>query len=382
MNPTLEALFIGPTLFLAFLIYANFNKANTKANKWLSVFILCIFLIQIVAPLEKSNLFSSTSKLIDILNLASFCVAPIFYFTISYFVEPNRKWKFKDNLHFLFPFLILLLTIATFFVDDNQPKTATEKELESKVVLIFSIFFCTMVTLYCIASYLKIHKYQKNTHFYSSNTKAINLKWLQQVTVCVLLLTIVWLIDILFQLSFTSLLFDAFSSLFTFIGIIYIAFHALKQKEIFPFNAAEIVEIDTIIVETSQYEENRKKLITDEKLDELKAQLIQIMEEEKPFLDCDLSVIKLASQLKIAPHLLSYSINTGFNENFYQFINKYRINEAKKLIVDPNMNHLNLLGIGYEVGFNSKTVFNTTFKKITNQTPSEFKKSIQSHFKK
>ncbi|MFZ0597901.1 MAG: helix-turn-helix domain-containing protein, partial [Flavobacterium sp.] len=58
------------------------------------------------------------------------------------------------------------------------------------------------------------------------------------------------------------------------------------------------------------------------------------------------------------------------------FINRYRIEEAKKMIQDPNMEHLSLMGIAFEVGFNSKTVFNTTFKKSTNQTPSEFKKAI------
>lgn len=378
MNPTLESFLIGPTLFLAFLIYANFNKANKTANRGLAAFILCVFLIQIGSPIEKSNFFPAKSIVFEILNLASFIVAPTFYLTISYFVAPSRKWKFTDNLHFLFPFLILILTILTLFVDTSAPKTIEEKKLESKIVLIFSVFFCTMVTVYCVAAYRKIHKYQKDSYSYSSNTKAVDLKWLQQVTICVLLLTFVWLIDIFFQLSVTSLFFDTFSNLFTFIGILYIAFHALKQKEIFPFNTAEKLEIDTIIEATSQLEENRRKLITDEKLNELKAYLIQIMEEQKPFLDCELSVIKLASQVKITPHLLSYIINAGFNENFYQFINKYRINEAKKMIINPEMNHLNLLGIGYEVGFNSKTVFNTTFKKITNLTPTEFKKSIQS----
>ena len=81
--------------------------------------------------------------------------------------------------------------------------------------------------------------------------------------------------------------------------------------------------------------------------------------------------------MNCTPHQLSYIINNGFDENFYQFINRFRIEEAKKLILNPNMNHLSLLGIGFEVGFNSKSVFNTTFKKNTGKTPSEFKKITQ-----
>lgn len=99
------------------------------------------------------------------------------------------------------------------------------------------------------------------------------------------------------------------------------------------------------------------------------------MQIEKPFLNSDLSLVKLAKRIDVSAHTLSYVINKGFNENFYQFINGYRITAAQKLILDSNMEHLSLLGIGFEVGFNSKTVFNTTFKKVTGKTPSEFKKS-------
>ncbi|WP_449397875.1 helix-turn-helix domain-containing protein [Chryseobacterium wanjuense] len=67
-------------------------------------------------------------------------------------------------------------------------------------------------------------------------------------------------------------------------------------------------------------------------------------------------------------------INAGFQKNFFQYVNEYRIEHAKKLLKDNSKNKLSILGIAYESGFNSKTSFNTTFKKLTNQTPSEFKK--------
>jgi uncharacterized protein involved in response to NO len=229
MNPTLEAFFIGPTLFLAFLIYADFNKANAAANKWLASFIFCIFLIQIISPIEKLN-FPFKTILADFLNVVSFIVAPVFYFTISYFVKPDRKWKFTDNLHFLFPFLILTLTILTFFIDKVSPSNSNEKDIENNAVIIFAVLFSVSVALYCIAAYRKISSYQKNTFQYTSNIQPVSLKWLQQVSICVLLLTIIWLLDIVFDLSGASLTYDVFSSLLTFSGIVYIAFHSLKQK--------------------------------------------------------------------------------------------------------------------------------------------------------
>ena len=100
------------------------------------------------------------------------------------------------------------------------------------------------------------------------------------------------------------------------------------------------------------------------------------MDADKPFLDSELTLMKLATKLNSTPHQLSYIINTGFNENFYQFVNRYRVEEAKKIILDPKMDHLSFVGIGFEVGFNSKSVFNTMFKKISGYTPSEYKREM------
>ncbi|WP_166923222.1 helix-turn-helix domain-containing protein [Flavobacterium poyangense] len=374
MNPILEGLISGPTFFLAFLIYLNLSKVNIKANRWFGTFILCIFLIQIDTLFQKSHYFSETSFALEILSVASLIIAPVFYFSIIYYVDPARKWKVRDNFHFSLAILMMGLIILSQFLVSNEIKTANEKEIEYYTVLIFGILFCMMVTLYCIAGYNRIDKYQKNLYLYSSNTETTNLNWLKQISICVLFLTTIWLADILFQLSDDYLWYDYFSSLVNFFGICFIAFYSLKQKEVFPFNKEQTNAINSIITETFDTEENRKKIISDEKLAEMKVRLIEIMEKEKPFLDFELSLIKLAGILNTSPHLLSYSINAGFNENFYQFVNRYRVEEAKKMIIDPKMDHLNLIGIAYEVGFNSKTVFNTTFKKITNQTPSEFKK--------
>ena len=375
MNSTIEALFIGPTFIVALLIFANLNKANTKANRWFSIFILCVFFIQLDNLLEKNHFFNANSGVYYFLNFINYIIAPIFYFSIIYFTEPNRTWRLKDNLHFLFPFLLLILTLLALFVDSTQSTNSEEKKMESTAIVVFIFIYCLQVIAYCIAAYIKINKYQKNLLLYTSSTATINLNWLKKIVVCVLLFAAVWLSDIIFGFTETSASFDTFSNVFYFLGVGYIAYHSLKQKEIFPFNKKETEEIETIIIESSTLQAAKRKPITDEKLDTYKQALLQLMDEEKPYLDYELSLIKLATQFKTPPHLLSYIINTGFNENFFQFINRYRVEEAKKMILDPNMNFRSLIGISFEVGFNSKTVFNTTFKRITGKTPSEYKKN-------
>ncbi|MGY4539506.1 AraC-like DNA-binding protein [Mucilaginibacter sp. UYNi724] len=375
MNSTIEALFTGPTLIVALLIFANFNKVNIKANRWLGVFVLLIFFIQLGVLYDKTHITGENSPVIDVINLANYIIAPVFYFSIVYYVEPSRRWRRLDNLHFLFGGVMLLLTIIAFIVPVNPVITPNEKELEAKVILVFNAIFSLQVLAYCFVSYYRITKYQKNLLIYASNTYQINLHWLIKIVICVVLIAVFWLVDVIFQISENSLLFDYSSTLMYFIGVCYIAYNTLLQKEIFLFNTEEKQQLDAIIDEAENESEIKKKLITDKKLAEYVQALKQLMDTEKPHLDDEISLILLATQFKTSPHLLSYIINSGFQENFFQFINRHRVDEAKRMILDPKMNHLSLVGIAYEAGFNSKTVFNTTFKKITGQTPTDFRKT-------
>ncbi|MEO6285706.1 MAG: AraC family transcriptional regulator [Dyadobacter sp.] len=320
-------------------------------------------------------MFDQNSSIDAFINLASYIIAPVFYLSIVYYVEPNRKWRKRDNLHFLFVVLMLLLTILSFIVPPSSAETAVEKKVEAAVILIFTAAFCLQVFTYCLFAFHKITRYQQNLLTYASNTERISLQWLKKNVVCVILIAVLWLADAVFKISEGSLVFDYTSTLLYFIGIYYIAYYGLQQKEIFPFNTIEKLQLDTIIDQAQKEAEGKKKLVTDEKLADYVQMLGQLMNVEKPYLDFEISLIRLASQFDTSPHLLSYIINNGFGENFFQFINRYRVEEAKRLILDPKMNHLNLVGIAYEAGFNSKTVFNTTFKKTTGQTPTEFKKN-------
>ena len=101
------------------------------------------------------------------------------------------------------------------------------------------------------------------------------------------------------------------------------------------------------------------------------------MDSNKPYLKNDLKISELADALAVPAYHLSQVINDEFLVNFYDFINKYRVEEAKKLLIEDNRNY-KILAIAYEVGFNSKATFNRVFKKFTDLTPSEFKEKFSS----
>lgn len=99
--------------------------------------------------------------------------------------------------------------------------------------------------------------------------------------------------------------------------------------------------------------------------------LMDLMGTENIYKDFELSLESLAQMLSITPHQLSQFMNERLNTNFRNYVNSYRIEEAKKILI--NESDKNILTICYDVGFNSKSTFNTCFKKYTSKTPSEFR---------
>ena len=97
------------------------------------------------------------------------------------------------------------------------------------------------------------------------------------------------------------------------------------------------------------------------------------MEEEKPYLNENLKITDLANELKVSKNNLSQAINDGLGKNFYTFLNSYRINEFIHKIKKEEYSDHSILRIAMDCGFNSKSSFNFTFKKITGLSPREFK---------
>ena len=101
------------------------------------------------------------------------------------------------------------------------------------------------------------------------------------------------------------------------------------------------------------------------------------MEREKPYLDANLTLQELAGRVSISLNHLSQLLNERLNQTFFDFVNSYRVQEAKRELCNPAKAHLTILAIAYDVGFNSKSSFNSAFKKHTGITPSEFKRRLK-----
>ena len=112
-----------------------------------------------------------------------------------------------------------------------------------------------------------------------------------------------------------------------------------------------------------------------QELQDLDQRLATLMKQKHFYKTQDLSLDLLASEINISRHLLSFYLNEYINKGFFEYVNYYRVEDAKRMLLDESFAHLSIEGIAAEVGFKSKSAFYTAFKKLTNQTPIVFKKN-------
>lgn len=116
----------------------------------------------------------------------------------------------------------------------------------------------------------------------------------------------------------------------------------------------------------------KKELLNASTAQKYQELVLENIKEHHPYLDSSLSLRSFAEQVKIHPNQLSWLLNESFGKNFNEFINHYRIETFKSLAKDPLNAHITIMGLAYDSGFNSKTAFNTYFKKETGLTPKQF----------
>jgi AraC-like DNA-binding protein len=131
-------------------------------------------------------------------------------------------------------------------------------------------------------------------------------------------------------------------------------------------------------------EDNREEVkiadfIQEEEAEKVRARLIALMEERKPYLSAEFSMGDLCVMLEESRRKVTYVINDYMDKNFYGIVNDYRIKEAVEMLSADKHNHLKIEVIAEMVGFQSKSSFNACFKKYTGQTPSAFKLSQVNH---
>ncbi len=302
------------------------------------------------------------------------------YLYSSRLVSKQKRFNKKSLLH-LFPFVTfnVYLLVASFFPDIAHEIRLENVHTNVHHPLLFQFFL--IITLLSGPFYfvltldlLKKHDIQIFYNFSSSDNN-INLKWLRKLVIvfgiiwtALIIITVIHHVFNLFSMVFcTDSLFLSLS-----VFVILIGYFGLKQNVIFE-NELELELQPAIDEEKMKYSGSTLK---DDEASKYTEQLAEYMLRERPYLNPELTLTQLASDLDITTHNLSQIINEQFKLNFFEYINQFRVEEVKARIKNPKFENYSLLGIALDSGFNSKSAFNRMFKKFTNQTPSQFKSGL------
>jgi AraC-like DNA-binding protein len=364
----------GSFFLLAFIVAANPRRVNVFANRWLTIFLLCIAFTKASESFVGSISAAPNPYFMSLIIIAVLALAPTLYLSIIYFVTPAQPFRKKDLGHFVLPFLLVIYFIYLFFTLPEIDITASEMQITFEDRINVIVLFILPLSIYWFLSYKKLLTHQKNVRLFSSAVETVDLTWLRNFLHCFAVIIFISFVEVLMTHTFIKTV----SAVMYLISPYYLAYFVIQQGEIFSTNPQEVIDIKSIIDENEQKNTPKKQFFSPEELSVLKEKLTDVMHTQKPFLDSTLSLPKLAQMMQLNTHELSYLINTGFEDNFSGFINAYRVEESKRILVTLEYQHLSMVGIAFEAGFNSKTAFNTAFKKVVNMSPTEFQK-LKSH---
>ncbi len=218
--------------------------------------------------------------------------------------------------------------------------------------------------------YLAIRHYRKYRVWLDANfsdTEKIKFDWLRNF---LYLFTSVVVLGALFDFANSFVVRLSYIQYFYFeivlaLGTYYLAVAGYLRSRTIELTFAE---------EPDAADEPRRQLLSDAEMARLRSRLLAVMSDERPYLDPSLTLTDLTRAVGVNSTVLSHLINKGFEKNFNDFINEYRINEVKSRLRATDDE--TMLAIALESGFNSKATFNRAFKKFTGRTPREYQEDL------
>jgi AraC-like DNA-binding protein len=373
-------LIITTILFLFVSLFLVFFLVTVKTKHKLSNILFASFLLlNIVDGSEPffNLMVNGPSNLGMLRNSFAFLQIPVFYLYVLSVCFSDFKLKFKHFLHLL-PFLIVnIILIPRFYSVSIASKINFILNRPNMIELQFNhILFHIQVFIYIGAVFIFLKKVKKLYLENYAGTSIKSYQWLFQFTS---VLTILYFI-VLFKNIFKFADYQNISEwikitvlLFQLLLICWYLLKALNNPHLFRNIDSKLKLVTDIILE----EKNNQRLALDENgyNDEL-LKLKRHMIIEKPFLNSSITIHDISSAIEVPVRDLSLLINHNLEQHFYDFINSYRIEYAMVVLKDSSKSRLTISEILYEAGYNSKSSFNSAFKKHTGSTPTQYRKNL------
>ncbi|WP_299442695.1 AraC family transcriptional regulator [uncultured Aquimarina sp.] len=334
-------LLVGSIGVILGLFFAGFLLANRQKLSEANIF-LSIYLVAFSLRIGKSlfhNYFELDATLRTMFLATLLCVGPAIWLYVLFLIKPKTQSRTKSYFHFL-PFFIALS--ICWLIPNNG----------SWIFGVYYDFLIVHMGTYIVFSLVWLWK-QNNEIEATEGIKV--LSWLRYFLFLNLIFVVVY-----FLISELIIPFYIGISFLFSIVVISLSFWALKNPSLF------IVPVEKYKQSTFDTNEAYK----------LMERLKTFMNDEKPFLDPEMTLPKLSAKFNMSTNELSQVINQVESLNYSQFISKYRVQEAQNLMNAQAYANMTIAAIAYDSGFNSISSFNSSFKKHAKMTPIAYRKSL------
>ena len=363
------------SLLMAFFLL-TVKTENKLANRLFAWFF-------IVSAIDLSGFFV-IAYIQDYLDLMIFrwtiCLLamPLFYLYVLSVCYSDFKLKWKHLLHLLPIILVNLVFLPRLYLASDADMKLLSGDLEHMPeIYSIQILIEFQYVLYIVSAFLILKKYREIYLENYTNPSTSTYKYLFQMT------TVFLIAHCLVALK-NVLRYSDYRQIFLWLTVVvgsaalfitcWLVMKALNHPELFRGINSKIQLTKDILPEVE--EKTESKNVQDDAISSQISRLKQYMAEREPFLDPLLTIQELANQIDIPVRDLSVLINHHMDQHFFDFVNEYRIQKAKVILKDQSRSQLTVLEILYEVGFNSKSSFNTSFKKHTNLTPTAYRNAL------
>ena len=371
----LASLFVSYGCFLGFslaVVFLLLRRGNRPANIFLGSLLVVFSLFLLHDTLWEFRLYEKNPHWVRFTSPFGFLTGPLIYFYVKACVEEGFRFPKNWYVHGI-PFVVDLAYMLPFWLSGPEEKMAYIHDTNTGNIpleLIISVSIKLLISgIYFWVSMQKVKQYVRHVKHKASNLDRRFPRWLiafssSLLFVFLLLLLLVLThwdhhIEALCSISFLAFVFTVQVTAFVMPEIFY-AFPEQIQREDSPDNGSE------------KYSNSG---LRDEEKETYLTRILDHMKAKRPYLDQELTLAQLAQQLDMPSHHLSQVINERRGQNFMDFVNAYRVEEAKNLFQDPDFDHFTVLAIAYEVGFNSKSAFYNAFRKFVGQTPTDYRKA-------
>lgn len=368
-------------IFLSTLIYFH-PKSDRSVNAFLSFFVVCMS-IPMCLPLAQH--FFSWQVFIFLLPF-SLLQGPLLFLYVRSFKEVIT-WE-KAWPHFLL-FLIYCFINGWFSIGIGSKyppsRNVPDEVLHNPLSITIMILRYVQMLVYVFFARIELISYQRSIQHLFSETSRINLSWVKLLANGYIIIVFTAM-----GIYFVTLRYPGYYSLLVLINTVIVSFYiyiavfkGMYQPAIWqlqPGMSKKRLEEEmnkAAEIEVSKNREEKKASLKirmgDRKNEEIVDKIISALERDNLYQEPELSLQTLADKLQVPSYQVSQAINEGLGKNFYDLINGYRVKEAKRLLLDAKNRNHTILSVGFDAGFNSKTTFNTVFKKFTGFTPTEYR---------